>query len=74
MPKENDAIKTIDSDRVVEAKKAGAPVVDVRPASMYEEGHIPGALSIPLVVPEDGSMTRRRRRPGCCHRRRHLPR
>ena len=56
MPKENDAIKTIDSDRVVEAKKAGAPVVDVRPASMYEEGHIPGALSVPLVVPEDGSM------------------
>ncbi len=53
---EKKPVEVIDSGRVAEAKKAGSAVIDVRPASMYEEGHIPGALSVPLVVPEDGSM------------------
>lgn len=52
----NDSIKTIESARVVEAAEESVPVIDVRPASMYEAGHVPGALNVPLVVPEDGSM------------------
>lgn len=53
---EKEPVEVVGSETVIEARKTGTPVVDVRPASMYEEGHIPGALSIPLVVPEDGSM------------------
>lgn len=35
-------IQTYDTDKLVqEAKQAGVPVIDVRPADMYEEGHIP---------------------------------
>lgn len=49
-------INVIDSDRVVEAGEENIPLIDVRPAFMYEEGHIPGAVNVPLVVPEDGSM------------------
>ncbi|WP_294731120.1 rhodanese-like domain-containing protein [uncultured Faecalibaculum sp.] len=42
-------IQTYDTDKLVqEAKQAGVPVIDVRPADMYEEGHIPGAVNIPL--------------------------
>lgn len=51
-----DDVITVSSARVEEALNESVPVVDVRPASMYEEGHIPGAVSVPLVVPEDGSM------------------
>lgn len=50
------SIATIDSARVEQAQKERIPLVDVRPASMYEAGHIPGAVNVPLVVPEDGSM------------------
>lgn len=49
-------ITTIDSAQVIEAKEAQVPLVDVRPAAMYEAGHIPGAVNVPLVVSEDGSM------------------
>lgn len=49
-------INVIGSDRVREAEQEGVSVIDVRPASMYEAGHIPGAVNVPLVVPEDGSM------------------
>lgn len=51
-----DAVKTIESARVEEAQTENVPLVDVRPASMFEAGHIPGAVNVPLVVPEDGSM------------------
>ena len=51
-----DAIKTIESERVEEAQAESVPLVDVRPASMFDAGHIPGAVNVPLVVPEDGSM------------------
>ncbi len=51
-----DAIKTIESERVEEAQAENVPLVDVRPASMFDAGHIPGAVNVPLVVPEDGSM------------------
>lgn len=51
-----DTVKTIESARVEEAQTENIPLVDVRPASMFEAGHIPGAVNVPLVVPEDGSM------------------
>lgn len=38
---------TID-EYVTQAKKDGTPIIDVRPAEMYKEGHIPGAINIPL--------------------------
>ena len=56
MQKEIGSIHVIESDRVTQAQQAGIPVIDVRPAKMFEDGHIPGAESVPLVVPEDGSM------------------
>lgn len=33
---------------VEEAKKNGTVLIDVRPKEMYDEGHIPGAINIPL--------------------------
>ena len=56
MGESTEAVRTIDSTRVAEAVKDHIPVIDVRPAFMYEEGHIPGAVNVPLVVPDDGSM------------------
>lgn len=56
MSKSEEPIKTIDSTRVVEAQEENIPLIDVRPAAMFEAGHIPGAVNVPLVVPEDGSM------------------
>lgn len=52
----NQTVTVIDSARVEEAQAQQVPLVDVRPAFMYEEGHIPGAISVPLVVPKNGSM------------------
>ena len=49
-------IQTIGSRRVQQAQDEQTILVDVRPAFMYEEGHIPGAVNVPLVDPEDGSM------------------
>lgn len=34
---------------VAEARKNGTTIIDVRPAAMYAEGHIPGAINIPLA-------------------------
>ena len=56
MDQSKEPIRTIGSARVAEAAKADVSVIDVRPAAMYEEGHIPGAVNVPLVVPDDGSM------------------
>lgn len=52
----NQTVTVIDSARVEEAQAQQVPLVDIRPAFMYEEGHIPGAISVPLVVPKNGSM------------------
>lgn len=49
-------ITVINSRRVEEAQRESIPLIDVRPQAMYEAGHIPGAVNVPLVVPEDGSM------------------
>ncbi len=38
----------IERERVAELVRAGAQLVEVLPASEYEEEHLPGALSIPL--------------------------
>ena len=56
MAEETETITVIDSDQLQDAKEASVPLIEVRPASMFEAGHIPGAVSVPLVVPEDGSM------------------
>lgn len=41
--------KTYNTDAFVkEAHRNNIPLVDVRPKEMYDEGHIPGAISIPL--------------------------
>ena len=42
MPKETDR------DEVRQLLEAGAQLVDVMPASEYEEAHLPGALNLPL--------------------------
>ncbi len=43
---------TID-EYVAKAKADGTPIIDVRPPEMYAEGHIPGAVNIPLAkIPE----------------------
>ncbi len=49
-------IQTIGSRRVQQAQDEQVTLVDVRPAFMYDEGHIPGAVNVPLVNPADGSM------------------
>lgn len=56
MSANTDRIQTIDSDRIEQAQQEGVTLIDVRPAFMYDEGHIPGAVNVPLVIPEDGSM------------------
>jgi rhodanese-related sulfurtransferase len=40
--------KGTDRDGVRQLLEAGAQLVDVMPASEYEEGHVPGALNLPL--------------------------
>ncbi|MBF0579553.1 rhodanese-like domain-containing protein [Erysipelotrichaceae bacterium RD49] len=39
---------TID-EYVAKAKADKIPMIDVRPKAMYDEGHIPGAINIPLA-------------------------
>ncbi len=39
---------TID-EYVAKAKAENIPLIDVRPKEMYAEGHIPGAVNIPLA-------------------------
>ncbi len=56
MATKNESITVIDSSRIEQARDENIPLIDVRPAIMYEQGHIPGALNVPLVNPEDGSM------------------
>lgn len=56
MTSKDDVITVIDSTRVEQARDEDVPLIDVRPAFMYEQGHIPGAVNVPLVNPEDGSM------------------
>ncbi len=56
MAEKTESITVIDSDQLQDSKEAGVTLIDVRPVSMFEAGHIPGAISVPLVVPEDGSM------------------
>lgn len=56
MTDNNDPITVVESTRVQEAARVGLPVIDVRPTSMYEAGHVPGAVNVPLIDPEDGSM------------------
>lgn len=36
------------NDYVKEAKAQNIPLIDVRPASVYEQGHIPSSINIPL--------------------------
>ena len=50
MDQSKEPIRTIGSARVAEAAKADVSVIDVRPAAMYEEGHIPGAVNVPLEI------------------------
>ena len=38
----------IDVDRVIELVGAGATLVDVLPASIYRQEHLPGAVNVPL--------------------------
>ena len=53
-------IPEIDVDELARRWQAGATVIDVREPDEYEEGHVPGAVLIPLgEVPE-----RRGRDPG----------
>lgn len=40
--------QSIDRERVAELMKTGAQLVEVLPASEYEEEHLPGAINIPL--------------------------
>lgn len=56
MTTEKEKVTVIDSSRVEQAHDADVSLIDVRPAFMYEQGHIPGAKNVPLVNPEDGSM------------------
>ncbi len=43
-------MEAYDTDRFVEeANKNHTPLIDVRPAEMFAEGHIPGAVNIPLA-------------------------
>lgn len=38
----------MDVSALAEAREQGAPVLDVRQPDEYEEGHVPGAVLIPL--------------------------
>ena len=50
------ANKTVDADFVLEHIDE-IPIVDVRPAAMYEAGHIPGAINIDYIaMDEDGDV------------------
>lgn len=49
--------KTYPTDEhVKEAHEKHIPIIDVRPKEMYEEGHIPGAINIPLSTIQDADV------------------
>jgi rhodanese-related sulfurtransferase len=41
-------VQRIDVDRVIELVGAGATLVDVLPATIFRQEHLPGALNVPL--------------------------
>ncbi len=41
-------VTRIDVDRVLELVADGAPLIDVLPADVYEQAHLPGAINVPL--------------------------
>ncbi len=41
---------------VEEAKKNNTPLIDVRPKEMFDAGHIPGAVNIPLADMESADV------------------
>ncbi|MCK5521187.1 MAG: tRNA 2-selenouridine(34) synthase MnmH, partial [Candidatus Marinimicrobia bacterium] len=43
----------IDIERFLEYSDQGTPVVDVRSPGEFEQGHMPGAISIPLFSDEE---------------------
>ena len=46
-------IEIKDFAKLIESAEDAVPVIDVRPADLYNEGHVPGALHIPLSEIED---------------------
>ena len=52
MATENESITVIDSLRIEQARSEGVPLIDVRPAFMFDQAHIPGAVNVPLVNPD----------------------
>lgn len=42
--------KTIAREDLQELIEVGAQVVEVLPSSVYQKGHLPGALNIPLTT------------------------
>jgi rhodanese-related sulfurtransferase len=50
--------KRIDADRVIRLVAAGAPLLDVLPNNIYQQEHLPGAVSVPLetFTPSDVAM------------------
>jgi rhodanese-related sulfurtransferase len=38
----------VDRDQVQQLRNRGAQVVEVLPTSQYKQGHLPGAINIPL--------------------------
>ncbi len=57
------AVDEIDVEELERLHAGGAPVIDVRQPDEYEEGHVPGAVLIPLAevpdrvaeIPADGT-------------------
>lgn len=50
------AMKRIDVDRAQQLIKRGAVLVDVLPASVYIEEHLPGAINVPLETMDRQAM------------------
>ena len=60
---EREALEPVQSDELLRRLRAGeVTLIDVRPASEYRAGHIPGALSVPLAELEARLETLPRRR------------
>ena len=57
------SVPEIDVDEAARRRQAGTPVVDVREPHEYVEGHVPGAVLIPLgevlLVCRSGARSRR---------------
>jgi rhodanese-related sulfurtransferase len=47
--------KRIDADRLIRLVDKGAALIDVLPANVFSQEHLPGAVNIPLATmrPED---------------------